>query len=48
MAVGMLLGLLVGAGVSAMNLFDNTGTAYALGSLWGMAIAAATGDAEKK
>lgn len=48
MAVGMLLGLLVGAGISAMNLFDNAGTAYALGSLWGMAIAAATGDAGEK
>lgn len=48
MAVGMLIGLLAGVAVSKLDLFENGGIAYALGSLWGMAIAAVTGDMGKK
>ena len=48
MAVGMLIGLLAGVAVSKLDLFENGRIAYALGSLWGMAIAAVTGDMGKK
>ncbi len=44
----MLIGLLAGVAVSKLDLFENGGIAYALGSLWGMAIAAVTGDMGKK
>ena len=43
----MLIGLLAGVAVSKLDLFENGGIAYALGSLWGMAIAAVTGDMGK-
>ena len=48
MAVGMLIGLLAGVAASKLDLFENGRIAYALGSLWGMAIAAVTGDMGKK
>ena len=47
-AYGMLIGLLAGVAVSKLDLFENGRIAYALGSLWGMAIAAVTGDMGKK
>ena len=39
---------MAGVAVSKLDLFENGGIAYALGSLWGMAIAAVTGDMGKK
>ena len=40
MALGMALGLLLGVTLNSIGLWENQGLGFALGPLWGMALAA--------
>ena len=46
MALGMSLGLMMGAAWNSMGLWDNHGLGLALGPLWGMALATLFQDEE--